>query len=359
MGKKIKVGLIYGGKSGEHSVSVLSAVSMMKAIDSDKYDVIPIGITREGQWLFNCDPNLIVESGQLDVTATADVDQTGILENREGWILSGLRQNSNIDIIFPVLHGPFGEDGTIQGLLEMADLPYVGCGVLASSVGMDKGLMKSVFQQVGLPVGPYLVYKRRDLADFSAIATAVAEKLKFPCFVKPANLGSSVGISKAHNEAELREALNLAAKYDRRIVIEAMLYGHEIECGVLGNDQPQASLVGEIVTGAEFYDYEDKYIKNESHTEIPAKIPQNLAEQVRKYAVQAFTAIDGAGLSRVDFFVNDETGEIFINEINTLPGFTSISMYAKMWEASGLSYTELISRLIELAFERYNEKKSL
>lgn len=358
MSKKLRVGLLYGGRSGEHSVSILSANSVLQAMDQNKYEVLPIAITKEGRWLPGQDPQVLVDSGKLQVRRLGEhsgADELEILANNQGQILMGL--GDRVDVVFPVLHGPFGEDGTIQGLLELADLPYVGSGVLGSAAGMDKALMKAIFQQRGLPVGKYLVYTRNELTQFSRIAVEVEEQLNYPCFVKPANLGSSVGISKAYNREELQTALELAAKYDRRLVVEAMLTGREIECGVLGNDNPESSQVGEIVPCADFYDYEAKYVLGDSKLIIPAQIPGELVERVQTMAVEAFRALDCAGLARADFFVNDTTGEIYLNEINTMPGFTRISMYPKLWEASGIGYGELINRLLELALERYEDKK--
>lgn len=354
---KVRVGLIYGGRSGEHEVSVLSANSVMTAIDKDKYEVIPIGITKEGRWLPGQGPEALVASGELQVRLLGSGTESPLvpLENTQGHILAGLREK--VDVIFPVLHGPFGEDGTIQGLLELADIPYVGAGVLGSSVGMDKAVMKAVFQQQGLPVGKYRVYIRKELENFDRVAAEIEADLQYPCFVKPANLGSSVGISKAHNREELRQALDLAAEYDRKIVVEAMLQGREIECGILGNDEPMASVLGEIVPCAEFYDYEAKYILGDSELIIPAKLPEDIVAKVQDLAVKAFKAVDCAGLARVDFFVDVDHQQIYLNEINTIPGFTRISMYPKLWEATGISYEALIDRLLQLAFERYDDKK--
>jgi len=361
---KIRVGLIYGGRSGEHEVSVLSANSVMFAINQDKYEVFPIGITKEGRWIPGQSPCPLVESQDLQVRLLnngkeneAEQHQLATLSNKQGNLLAGLRDR--VDVIFPVMHGPFGEDGTIQGLLELAGIPYVGGGVLASAVGMDKVIMKMVFQQKGLPVGDYLAYLRKELdSNSEVIYNEIERKLGYPCFVKPANLGSSVGISKAHDREELNRALHFAAEYDRRIIVEKMLYGREIECAVLGNDEPIASAPGEILPCAEFYDYEAKYVLNDSKLEIPAALSEEITAKIQDYAVQAFKAIDCAGLGRVDFFVNEKTGAIFVNEINTIPGFTRISMYPKLWEASGVSYTELINRLLELALERYHDKTS-
>ena len=357
---KIRVGLIYGGRSGEHEVSVLSANSVLLAIDQDKYEVFPIGITKEGRWIPGQSPSPLVESRDLQVRLLNKGDendnyQLATLSNNQGNLLAGLRDR--VDVIFPVMHGPFGEDGTIQGLLELAGIPYVGGGVLASAVGMDKVIMKMLFQQNGLPVGDYLFYLRNDLESNSgAIFLEIEKKLGYPCFVKPANLGSSVGISKAHDREELKRALHYAAEYDRRIIVEKMLSGREIECAVLGNDEPKASVPGEIMPCAEFYDYEAKYVLDDSKLEIPAALPEEITTKVQDYAVRAFKAIDCAGLGRVDFFVDEKAGAIFVNEINTIPGFTRISMYPKLWEASGIDYTDLIDRLLGLALGRYQDK---
>jgi D-alanine-D-alanine ligase len=359
---KLRVGLLYGGRSGEHEVSVLSANSVITAIDKDKYEVYPIGITKEGQWLPGQSPQPLVAGGDLQVRRLSDggmVANSGAatleLENREGRMLSSLCET--LDVIFPVMHGPFGEDGTIQGLLEVMNIPYVGSGVLASAVGMDKAIMKAVFQQKGLPVGAYLVYLRKELTDFSRVAAAVERELEYPCFVKPANLGSSVGISKAQDRESLKQALAYAAEFDRKIVVEKLLTGREIECAVLGNDEPRASVAGEIIPCAEFYDYEAKYILGDSTLIIPAGLAPELTAKVQDLAVQAFKAIDGGGLSRVDFFVDEAAGKVYLNEINTMPGFTRISMYPKLWEASGVGYVELIDRLIGLALERFEDKR--
>ncbi|HEY8463944.1 MAG TPA: D-alanine--D-alanine ligase [Bacillota bacterium] len=352
---KLRVGVIYGGRSGEHEVSVLSANSVITAIDQTKYEVYPIGITKDGQWLPGQAPQALMASGNLQVRRLEEPKENYLpLENRRGFILSSFRDL--LDVVFPVMHGPFGEDGTIQGMLEVINLPYVGSGILASAVGMDKVLMKTVFQQKGLPVGAYLAYLRKELENFPQIATEVETELGYPCFVKPANLGSSVGITKAHNREELQKALDLAAGFDRKIVVEQMLTGREIECAVLGNDEPIASVPGEIIPGAEFYDYEAKYVLNDSKLLIPADLPPELVQKVQDLAIKAFKAVDGSGLSRVDFFVNESTGEVIVNEINTMPGFTRISMYPKLWEASGIGYGELIDRLIQLAIERFEEK---
>lgn len=357
---KIRVGLLYGGKSGEHEVSVLSANSVLTAIDKQKYEVLPIGITKQGEWLPGQSPAPLVESKELQVRwlgSNIDPEQTALFNrNMQGSILSGLAKK--VDVVFPILHGPFGEDGTVQGLLELADIPYVGGGVLASSVGMDKVVMKAVFKEYGLPVGAYLAYLRKEWQSKPGpILDEIQQNLGYPCFVKPANLGSSVGISKAHNREELSKAIGLAAEYDRKLVVEKMISGREIECAVLGNDEPKASVPGEIVPCTEFYDYEAKYVLNDSRLIIPAQLEPAMVGRIQDLALQAFKAIDCAGLARVDFFVDTGNNEVIVNEINTLPGFTKISMYPKLWEASGIGYSELIDRLLQLAVERYKDKK--
>lgn len=360
MGDKIRVGLIFGGRSGEHEVSVLSAKSVIEAIDPKQYEVVPIGITKDGRWVPGVSPLQLAAEKKLEVLpgSAQSTDSGGILtlENSKGQILGNLSQR--VDVIFPVLHGPYGEDGTVQGLLELAGLPYVGGGVLASALGMDKVMMKVVFEQAGLPVGGYLSVLRKEWESKpEAVLDQVEAKLGYPCFIKPANLGSSVGINKAHDRPELIRALNEAAAFDRRLIVEEFISGREIECSVLGNDDPIASVPGEIVPCAEFYDYEAKYILNDSKLMIPAELSKEQSDEIRALAVRAFKAIDCAGLSRVDFFVTHDEGKVLINEINTLPGFTRISMYPKLWEVSGISYPELVERLIQLAMERYRDRQ--
>lgn len=360
MAKKIRVGVIFGGRSGEHEVSLRSAESIISAIDKSKYEVVPIGISKEGRWLVSRDatallPQSVMASDEKkSVTIIGDPTRQGLmhLDSNDAPCAS-----EPLDVVFPALHGTYGEDGTIQGLLEMAGVAYVGCGVLASSTGMDKLVMKQLFRQAGLTVGEYEWFLRSSWEQSpEAILSRISDTLGFPVFVKPANLGSSVGISKARDEQELKDAINDAARYDRRVIVERAVVGREIEVSILGNDNPMASLPGEIIAGKEFYDYEDKYIDNKSKTEVPADLPLETIEQIQRDAIIAFQAIDGAGLARVDFFVERGTNRVIINEINTMPGFTSISMYAKMWEASGISYSELIDRLIELSLERHRDK---
>ena len=352
--------MIFGGRSGEHEVSLRSAESIIKAMDRSRYEIVPIGITREGRWLVSGNatamlPEAVMTSqNHQDVAIIGDPTRQGLTRLDEG---QRALSSEPLDVVFPVLHGPYGEDGTIQGLLEMAGVPYVGCGVLASANGMDKITMKQLFQRAGLTVAEYEWFLRSSWEyDCEALIDQVAQSLGFPVFVKPANLGSSVGISKADDKQQLREAVNDAARYDRRIIVERAVNGREIEVSILGNEHPAASLPGEIIAGHAFYDYEDKYIDNASRTDVPAKLPDDVIEQIQRDGIRAFQAIDGSGLARVDFFVEHQTSRVIINEINTMPGFTSISMYAKLWEASGIAYSELIDRLIDLAIERHRDK---
>ncbi|HEY8418227.1 MAG TPA: D-alanine--D-alanine ligase family protein [Limnochordales bacterium] len=395
--RKLRVGVIFGGRSGEHEVSLMSAQNIIAALDREKYEVIPIGITRDGQWIASGDPLRALLEGNPRLAAPAaflpqpgapalvplaplgdaehpepeqappQAPATGqpgpFREPERGGqpqSLSGAGLG-DIDVFFPVLHGPYGEDGTIQGLLELAGVPYVGAGVAASAVGMDKALMKAVFRAAGLPVVDHLVvtaHQWRTQADL--VRSRIQEQLGFPCFVKPANLGSSVGVSRVAKPAELDEALALALRYDLKVLVERAALGcREVEVSVLGNEEPQASIPGEIVPAAEFYDYRSKYFDDRSELIIPARISDAAAARVRALAIAAFQAIDGAGLARVDFFVHKETEEIWVNEINTMPGFTRISMYPKLWEASGLPYPQLIDRLIELALERHAQRSRL
>ena len=319
---KTRVAVIYGGRSGEHEISLRSAESIMKAMERSKYEISEYFISKEGKWR----PRPI----QPEPGAHPD-----------------------IDVVFPVLHGTFGEDGTVQGLLELADLPYVGAGVLASSLSMDKEMMKRVCHERGLPVVEYVTLMR------GATDTAeVASRLPFPLFVKPANLGSSVGISKAKDRTELEKAVALAAEYDRKVIVERGIIGREFECSVLGNQQPEASLPCEVMPSREFYDYEDKYLLDQAKFELPAKLAPNQTAELRRLAVECYRAVECEGMARVDFLLEAATGQLYINEINTIPGFTSISMYPKMWEQTGLAYPKLIDRLIELALERHAAKKA-
>ena len=380
MAKKLRVGILFGGRSGEHEVSLLSAASILKAIDRKKFEVVPIGITKTGRWLTAGGAQALLAGNAAEAdglaleaeAANAPADAvTAIVPDAATLSGSG---SGRLDVVFPVLHGTFGEDGTIQGLFELADIAYVGSGVLGSSAGMDKDVMKRLFAQAGLPIVKHLTVLRTawEAAPRKTV-TAIEAALKYPLFVKPANLGSSVGISKVHDRKELAPALKLAAQFDRKIVIEEGVTAgsgksrgskvsstgkaRELEVAVLGNDAPKASVVGEIVPGKEFYDYEAKYLSDGSIPIIPAKITAAESKKIRAMAVEAFRACDLAGLARVDFLMEpDGKRRIYLNEVNTLPGFTSISMYPKLWQASGLSYSDLITRLIELALERHKER---
>jgi len=363
MPPRLRVGVIFGGQSGEHEVSLASARSVIAALDPAKYEVVPIGITHRGRWLTGGDPMALLTAGASEpapvesAAGAALVTQSGP-PSRE--LVPGAtgQRFPTLDVVFPVLHGTYGEDGTVQGLLELAGVAYVGCGVLASAVGMDKIACKAVFAAAGLPQPRYLPIKRRDWERSpGAVIASIAAALHFPVFVKPANLGSSIGISKAQDATELAASLTDAARYDRRLLVEeAVPNAREIEVSVLGNDDPIASVPGEVVPSNEFYDYAAKYIDGKSGLLIPAPLPAQIATRARELALQAYQAIDGAGLARVDFLVAGDTLELFVNEVNTLPGFTAISMYPKMWEATGVSYVELVDRLIDLALERHQDK---
>lgn len=356
------MGVVFGGQSGEHEVSLASARSVMAAMNRDRYEVVPIGIAHDGRWLTGGDPmkTLTASDGPASPDAPGSVALTAASMNGARELVPGATGSRfpTMDVIFPVLHGPFGEDGTIQGLLELAGLPYVGSGVLASSLGMDKIASRAAFATYQLPQVAYRPVKRKDWeARPEAVIADLEAALLYPVFVKPANLGSSIGINRAGDRQQLADALTEAARYDRKLLVEqAVPDAREIECSVLGNDDPIASVPGEVVPGHEFYDYAAKYLDGDSQLLIPAPLPDETARRIRELAVKAFMAIDAAGLARVDFLLNRTTGEIFLNEINTLPGFTSISMYPKLWEATGIPYSELIDRLIELAFERHADR---
>jgi D-alanine-D-alanine ligase len=390
--KKLRVGILFGGRSGEHEISLLSAASVFDAIDKDKYEVVPVGITKEGRWVTAADAERLLHGKFEDHKhlRAGDPEATpgaAVLAKGESVVVPPEPQRHasitpfetdasshaltrraadraiNVDVIFPVLHGTFGEDGTIQGLLELADMPYVGAGVLGSAAGMDKDVMKALFQAAGLAIVKHVTVLRSEWeANSKKVQKLVESKLKYPVFVKPANLGSSVGISKAHDRKELGPAIEEAAKFDRKIVIEQGVGGRkqkarEIECSVLGNDQPAASLPGEIVPSTEFYDYNAKYLDEGSQLIIPAKLSKGETKEVQRLAIGAFKAVDCSGLARVDFLMEPKSRKIYLNEINTMPGFTAISMYPKLWAASGLSYPDLIERLIQLGLERHEEKK--
>jgi D-alanine-D-alanine ligase len=372
MSKKLCVGVIFGGRSGEHEISVRSARSVVEALDRGKYEVVPIAITKEGKWLSPAEAVLmlpeetralvskaVINGASRAVAIIGDPSQRGLVPLGAG---EAVRQSPQpLDVIFPVLHGTYGEDGTIQGLLEMANVPYVGCGVLASSSGMDKVAMKSLFRDAGLPLCDYTWFLRSEWErDNDGAMRRIRRSLGFPCFVKPANLGSSVGVSKATDKKSLARAIELAARYDRKIIVEEGLDAREIECAVLGNDEPQASLPGEYVVydeAAKFLDYTEKY-SGTGHVEfvVPAPLSKSLTTRIQRMATRAYRALDCAGLARADFFLRRDTHELLINELNTIPGLTDVSGYPKMWEATGLTFPRVIDRLIELALERHQEK---
>jgi D-alanine-D-alanine ligase len=363
MSRTLKVGVIFGGRSGEHEVSLLSAQGVMNAIDRTRYEVVPIGITKEGQWLASGDPYKALISGAMaesnPALLLAEPSDRGLmrLENVEKERALTVVHVSQLDVVFPILHGPYGEDGTVQGLLELAGIPYVGAGVAASAVGMDKVLFKDVMVAHEVPIVPHVVVLRKVWErEPEEVLARVEAEIGYDCFVKPANLGSSVGITKAHDRTELRAALEQAARYDRKLLVEEAIDAREIEVSVLGNDEPVASVPGEIVPCNEFYDYAAKYLDGESELLIPAPVPEETAGLLAQLAIRAYRAIDCAGMARVDFLLDRKDGELYLNEVNTLPGFTPISMYPKLWEASGLSYPELIDRLIQLALERHGDK---
>ncbi len=380
--KRLRIGVIYGGRSGEHEVSLASAASVIANLDSARYDVLPLYIERSGRWIIPEQLPTTTVAGEV-IAHARDVAEHAVTD-REAAVLpaepsrptvlgidhrgaeispdatsTAIVRGWNVDVVFPVLHGPFGEDGTIQGLLELADVPYVGAGVLASAVGMDKAIQKLVFEARQLPVVDYVAITRREWeAQPAQVETELRRRLPFPVFVKPANLGSSVGISKAADPGELSMAMKKAARHDRKIVVEAAVPdAREIECAVLGNDDAIASVPGEIIPSREFYDYEAKYLDAGSQSLIPAPIPETMTRDVQRLALAAFAAIDGCGLARVDFLVSRTGGTLYLNEVNTIPGFTTISMYAKLWSASGMPYPRVLDRLIELARERHADSR--
>jgi D-alanine-D-alanine ligase len=351
---RLRVGVVYGGRSGEHEVSLRSAAAVIQGLDPTRYEVVPIAITKDGRWLSGPESIRLLEAAQAglepvpehgtEVTIVPEPSRHALLPLQPG-------ASRPLDVVFPVLHGTYGEDGTVQGLLDLADLPYVGAGVLASAVGMDKAVMKSVFRDAGIPVCRWLVARGDDAPE--DVARRVAAELGWPAFVKPANMGSSVGITKVAEAAGFPAAFAEAAAFDPKVIVEEAVDARELECAVLGNDAPEASVVGELVPSREFYDYADKYVEDGARTVIPAGLPDDVGDAVRALAVRAFRAIDASGLARVDFFLERGTGRILVNEINTMPGFTAISMYPKLWQASGLPFGQLVDRLIALAFERH------
>lgn len=362
MDEKIKVAVVFGGQSSEHEVSRISATSVLNNLDPAKYDIRMIGITKQGEWLPYKGALSLVGSGEWENAARAQLDTEKAPLLTTGATCMQLLttsqdvSNSPIDVVFPVLHGPNGEDGTVQGLFQLAGVPYVGCGLLASAAGMDKEFSKLVFANAGIPTARHIKVMRSEIhGTIDVLISRVADELKFPCFVKPANAGSSVGVSKVKTPEQLLPALYEAAKYDAKILIEEFIDGRELECAVLGNDNPIASVVGEVVPCNEFYDYTAKYLDARSETVIPAPVTEDVSEKVRDLAIRAFSALGASGLSRVDFFYERDTGRIILNEINTMPGFTSISMYSKLWAATGIPYNELVDRLITLALERHQQ----
>jgi D-alanine-D-alanine ligase len=361
--RKIRVAVVFGGRSDEHDVSLRSARTIMDALDPERYDVVPVGITREGRWISGDDPlaALIEVSPMFHLGAGEEtVEPTGEravmpVVGADALMPDGVTES--VDVFFPALHGPMGEDGTIQGMLELAGLPYVGSGVLGSAASMDKAMTKVVMTQAGIPQLPWMLVLRRDWErDAEGIESRIAEEIGFPCFVKPANLGSSVGITKARNAEELSIGLREAALFDRRLVVERGVVGRELEISVLGNDEPIVSVAGEIRPRGEFYDYNAKYLDDSAELIIPAELEPEIQAQLEDYAARAFTALDLAGLARVDFFLEEKTNAVYLNEVNTLPGFTSISMYPSLWAASGLEIGDLVDRLVHLALERHTEK---
>jgi D-alanine-D-alanine ligase len=354
--KRLRIGVLFGGRSGEHEVSLASAASVIRALDPAKYEAVPIGIAKDGRWLLGGGSiKLLADVLKSGDRVVLPADPTaGSLVAMSG----GSGQSSvSVDVMFPVLHGTFGEDGTVQGLLDLAGLPYVGAGVLASAVGMDKDVQKRLFEQAGLPIVPFVAVRRSEWEkDRKAVTKMLQKKFRFPLFVKPATLGSSVGMSRVKSAAEIGPALDMASEFALKIVVERAVTAREIEVSVLGNDEISASIPGEIVPHREFYDYAAKYLEQGTQLVIPAKLSKKQVATFQEYAVRAFRAIDGTGMSRCDFFLERRTNRIYINELNTIPGFTSISMYPKLWEASGLPYPQLIDRLIELALELHAEK---
>jgi len=352
---------MFGGQSGEHDVSLRSAQTVIQALDPARYDIVPVGITRDGHWLTGGDPMaaLTAESPLFAIGAAASFDSPDPPVATQPTEALPAVMSGHVDVVFPVLHGPMGEDGTVQGMLELSGIPYVGSGVLGSAVAMDKAIAKTILERAGIAQGPWMLVLRRDWErDPEAIATRVAVELGFPCFTKPANMGSSVGIAKAHDANELVACIDFAARYDRRILIEQGLDARELEVSVLGNDEPVASVAGEIVPSREFYDYEAKYVDDGSELIIPAPIDADTQAEIQKNAIQAFRALDLAGMARVDFFLERGTNKVYLNEVNTIPGFTSISMYPMLWEASGLPLPELVDRLVALAIERRDERRA-
>jgi D-alanine-D-alanine ligase len=356
-GGKVRVAVIFGGQSGEHDVSLRSAQTVMGALDPDRYEVVPIGITREGRWLTGGDPFAAL-TATSPLFALGQGSTSEDAEERQGESALPAVLAGGVDVVFPVLHGPMGEDGTVQGFLELTGVPYVGAGVLGSALSMDKAMTKTVLAQEGLPQAPWRLITRKEWErDPESCTEWVGEILGFPCFVKPANMGSSVGVVKAHDPIEFPAAMIQASSYDRRILVEGAIDGRELEISVLGNDEPIASVVGEVVPGNEFYDYNAKYVDDTSELIVPAPIDGSTMAEIQEMAIAAFRALDLAGMARVDFFMERNTDRIYLNEVNTIPGFTAISMYPRLWQGSGMSLPELVDRLIGLALERSLERR--
>jgi len=356
LAEKLTLGIVFGGRSGEHEVSVMSARSIYEMVDRSKFVPLLIGISKQGAWYLVEKAEDLFAKGVVDAQAGLEVTIIPKPEGERFVALNGA-EVPQLDVVFPVLHGPYGEDGTVQGLLELAGIPYVGPGVMAAAVGMDKVMMKRVFRQAGLPVVDDVFVTRREIRNqVPAVLNYIEQNLTYPCFVKPANMGSSVGINRADNRDELEKALWEAARFDSKIIVEQGVPAREIECSVLGNHDAKCSIPGEIIPGGEFYDYEAKYRSEDSKLLIPAPLTDDQVKAVQEMALKVYEVVDCSGLARIDFFVTKDTGEIYVNEINTLPGFTTISMYPKLWEASGIPYEELITELVDLAFERYKER---
>jgi D-alanine-D-alanine ligase len=361
MPSKLRVGVIFGGRSGEHEVSLVSATSVLGALDASRYEIVPIGITQSGKWLSSANAVALLKAksgldGEPEQFLVPEPNRRALVS-----LQTGIRESPPLDVVFPLVHGTFGEDGTLQGLLELANIPYVGAGVLGSALGMDKIVQKQLFERAGIPCAKHVAFLSSECdTNPKGVVHRLEKRLGYPMFVKPSNTGSSVGISKAHHRKELLTALTVASQYDRRVIVEqGIKNAREIECSVLGNDDPVASIPGEIIPSNEFYDYDAKYVDGKSRSVIPADLPKKVVREVQARAVEAFRILDCAGMARVDFFVTKKNARVYLNEINTIPGFTSISMYPKMWEASGISFPELLDRLIALAVERHAQKSRI
>lgn len=358
-GRKTRLGIIFGGKSGEHEVSLTSAASVISALDPEEFEITAIGITKTGKLAGASEMRSMLPP---EVFSLVRISHSLETSNSTMRVISDRPEEAAEEIeapmiVFPLLHGPYGEDGTIQGLLEIAGIPYIGCGVLASAAGMDKDIAKKLFLQAGLPATPYRTVFSKDIdGDVSNLERSAAEEFGYPMFSKPANLGSSVGVCKIHSKSEFESALRFSAQFDRKVLIEKGINGRELECAVLGNDEAKASVVGEVISAHEFYDYSAKYVNPESRLEIPARIDDQTAGEIRDFALRSFKAIDGSGLARVDFFLDRDTGKVWLNEINTMPGFTPISMYTKLWAASGVSFVDLVRMLIQCGEERFRQR---